>query len=917
MPPKPDLVFNNAPNDVETDHTAFNVTLSPTKPDQDLSHTFRPSVPIIEDWVSDSEDESETKTPQNVASFVQPTEQVKSPRHSVQHVKTSIPTARSKTSILKPTSNGKHRNRKAWFVCKSLDHLIKNYDYHEKKMAQPTARNHAQRETHKQYALMTLQNPQRHVVPAVGLTQSKLVPITAVRPVTTVLPKISITRPRQANTVVTKLNLPPRRHINRSPSPKASNFPPNISAIKAPMVNAAKGTCHIYLILRSSMVDMLPLEVIQRVMCDKKNSVLFTDTECLVLSPEFKLPDENQVLLRVPRENNMYNVNSKNIVPFGDLTCLFAKATIDESNLWHRRLGHTNFKTMNKLVKGKFDGKVDEEFLVGYSISSEAFTVFNSRIFWKTSLMLQNTDGDASFDKKEPEFEAKKPEYEVNVLPSSSAQSKKHNDKTKREAKGKSPVESLTGYRNLSAEFEDFFDNSNNEVNVADTSQLPDDPDMPKLEDITYSDDEDDVGAEADFNNLETSITKVWVLVDLLHRKRAIGTKWAFRNKKDERGIVVRNKARLVTQGHTQEEGINYEEVFAPVARIEAIRLFLAYASFMGFLVYQMDVKSTFLYGTIKEEVYVCQPPGFEDPDHADKKKDVIFISQDKYVAKILRKFRLTDGKSASTPIDTEKPLLKDPDGEDVVLSSMESLKRMVHVTNILSAGYLTTPQMILNSSCLTHIKNWLVQIKRSLFWTTIAVKKVNDIMRLQALVDKKKVVVTEATIRDALCLDDAEGVECLPNEEIFAKLARIGYEKPSTKLTFYMAFFSSHLVWNVDSPSKFYMYPRFLQLMIRKQVGDLLTHIAKYTSPALTQKVFANMRWVGKGFSGVETPLFEGMIVEQQVEERDADENVEDVNAGVAAEGDVSAANDEVPTADEEPSISSPTPPTPPLQPS
>nr|GEX62555.1 putative ribonuclease H-like domain-containing protein [Tanacetum cinerariifolium] len=87
-------------------------------------------------------------------------------------------------------------------------------------------------------------------------------------------------------------------------------------------------------------------------MCDKKNSVLFTNTKCLVLSSDFKLPDESQVLLRVPRENNMYNVNLKNIVPSGDLTCLFAKATLDESTLWHRRLAHVNFKTLNKLVKG-------------------------------------------------------------------------------------------------------------------------------------------------------------------------------------------------------------------------------------------------------------------------------------------------------------------------------------------------------------------------------------------------------------------------------------------------------------------------------------------------------------------------------------------------------------------------------------
>nr|GEW92756.1 hypothetical protein [Tanacetum cinerariifolium] len=181
-------------------------------------------------------------------------------------------------------------------------------------------------------------------------------------------------------------------------------------------------------------------------------------------------------------------------------------------------------------------------------------------------------------------------------------------------------------------------------------------------------------------------------------------------------------------------------------------------------------------------------------------------------------------------------------------------------------------------------------------FWTTITVKKVNDVIRLEALVDKKKVV------------------------EVFAELARMGYVKPSTKLTFYKAFFSSqwNLVRNVDSTSKFYMYPCFLQLMIIQQVGDLSTHTTKYTSPALTQKVFANIRRVGKGFSEVETPLFEGMLVEQHVvKEGDADENVDEVNAGDTTEGDVSAARGEVSTVVEEPSISSPTPPTPPPQPS
>nr|GEV92285.1 copia protein [Tanacetum cinerariifolium] len=182
---------------------------------------------------------------------------------------------------------------------------------------------------------------------------------------------------------------------------------------------------------------------------------------------------------------------------------------------------------------------------------------------------------------------------------------------------------------------------------------------------------------------------KVWVLVDLPKGKRAIGSKWVFRNKEDERGIVIRNKARLVAQGHTQEEGIDYDKVFAQVARIKAIRLFLAYASFMGFMVYQMDVKSAFLYGSIEEEVYVCQPSGFEDLDYPDKVYKVVKALYGLHQApracyKTLANYlwenafqrgkidqtlfikKQKDGKSASTPIDTEKPLLKDLNGKDV-----------------------------------------------------------------------------------------------------------------------------------------------------------------------------------------------------------------------------------------------------------
>nr|GFA86800.1 hypothetical protein [Tanacetum cinerariifolium] len=153
-------------------------------------------------------------------------------------------------------------------------------------------------------------------------------------------------------------------------------------------------------------------------------------------------------------------------------------------------------------------------------------------------------------------------------------------------------------------------------------------------------------------------------------------------------------------------------------------------------------------------------------------------------------------------------------------------------------------------------------------FWNTASVKRSGDVTRFQALVDKKKIVIFEVVIHEILELDDAEGVVCLPNEEIFAGLAQIGYEKPSTKLT---------LVRNVDSSSKFYIYPHFIQLIIQNQVGDLSTHTTRFISPALTQKVFANMKRVRKGFSGVETPLFEGMLaVRQPTEEELADDQVQ-----------------------------------------
>nr|GEV62356.1 reverse transcriptase domain-containing protein [Tanacetum cinerariifolium] len=212
-------------------------------------------------------------------------------------------------------------------------------------------------------------------------------------------------------------------------------------------------------------------------------------------------------------------------------------------------------------------------------------------------------------------------------------------------------------------------------------------------------------------------------------------------------------------------------------------------------------------------------------------------------------------------------------------------------------------------------------------FWTSVDVKKVNDVMRLQALVDKKKVIITKATITDALRLVDAEGVECLPNEEILTELARMRYEKPSNKLTFFKAFFSSQWKFLIHTilqclSAKRTSWNEFSSSMalavICLTTGDLSSHTTKYLSPALIQKVFANMRRVGKGCFGVETPLFEGMIVEQPVGEGVDEVHDEGVPAaGIATEGAASVDDDEVPTAVDEPSIPSPTPPTPPPQPS
>nr|GEZ52597.1 putative ribonuclease H-like domain-containing protein [Tanacetum cinerariifolium] len=883
MPSKPDLVFHDAPTASETVPNVFNDEPSTTKPTKKLSQSNRPSAPIIKDWVFDSEDEYEGKPmpTQKAPSFVQTSEHVKPPRESVKTTCYYIPAP-------------KHRN------------------FHKTVTTVKVNKVNADKG-----------NPQQ------ALKDKGVIDNGCSRHMTGNISYLSNFEKINGGYVAFGRNLKDGKITGKGKIKIGKLDFDDIYFVKE---------LKFYLFSVSQM-------------CDKKNSVLFTDTECVVLSFDFKLPDENHVLLGVPKENNMYNVDLKNVVPLGDLTCLLAKATLYGSNLWHRRLDHINFKTMNKLVKGnlvrglpskvfennhtcvackkgkqhrascksklhscvnhplqrlhmdlfgptfvkslnkksyclvvtddysrfswvfflatkdatsitlktfitgienqinhkvkifrsdngtefknhdlnqfcrmkgikrefsvartlqqneiaerknrtlievartmladslllilfwaeavntacyvqnrilvtkphnktpyelllgrtpsigfmrpfgcpvtivntldplgKPDEKADEGFLVGYSVSSKAFRVFNSRTrivqetlhinflenqpnvagngpTWlfdidtltqsmnyqqvaagnrpNSSADPQNTNVDAAFDVKENETE-------VHVSLSSSDKTKKHDPKTKREAKredtnmvtaASAPVTAVGPNSTNNTNNFNAADPSDNVVSLnfeirgkslfVDPSQYPDDPDMPALEDIIYSDDEEDVGAEADFSNLETSIIVSPILTTRVHKD------------------------------HPVTQIIDYEELFAPVARIEDIRLFLAYASFMSFMVYQMDVKSAFLYETIKEEVNVCQPPGFENPDYPDKelckafekltkdkfqmssmgeltfflvlqvkqKDDGIFIGQDKYVAEILRKFGLTYSKSASTLINTEKPLLKDPDDEDV-----------------------------------------------------------------------------------------------------------------------------------------------------------------------------------------------------------------------------------------------------------
>ncbi|GKC32395.1 retrovirus-related pol polyprotein from transposon TNT 1-94 [Tanacetum coccineum] len=182
------------------------------------------------------------------------------------------------------------------------------------------------------------------------------------------------------------------------------------------------------------------------------------------------------------------------------------------------------------------------------------------------------------------------------------------------------------------------------------------------------------------------SRNKVWILVHLPYGKTIIGSKWVFKNKRDETGIVFKNKARLVPQGYNQQKCIDYDETFALVAILKAIRTFLAFATYMNFIVYQMAVKSAFLKGKLKEEVYVKQPPGFksnEFPNHIKQSERGISINQEKYVKDLLKKYDI-NGSSLNTPMVPPNKLRPDLNGKDINETQYRDIKKILRNPTLL-----------------------------------------------------------------------------------------------------------------------------------------------------------------------------------------------------------------------------------------
>ncbi|GJR44828.1 putative ribonuclease H-like domain-containing protein [Tanacetum coccineum] len=547
--------------------------------------------------------------------------------------------------------------------------------------------------------------------------------------------------------------------------------------------------------------------------CDKKHNVLFTDKECLILSPKFKFVDEDLVILRAPRKNDVYSLDLKNIIPSGGVTCLVAKATNDEVVLWHRRLGHVNLKNINKLVQGNLvRGLPSKTFKIDHSCLAcnkgkqhrasckkvkertirEPLELLHMDLFGPVSVESINkkkyclvvTDDCSKFSwvfflayKDETydmlhdlivglenrlrhkvktircdngtefknqlmnEFCAKKgikrdysickdlnqPKYSSLFMVQAFMQLRPmHSEEGTADKEVPLSFEEQALHNELMRLMHQVisYKTHNDAQRLLLKKRRGNSKDHPQSQFIGKSTagvltrrklkESDSVQHQAllgtqnvsqalimkigvkrcnERRMLQFKLQDVWVLCDLPDGKQVIGTKWVFRNKRDERGTIIKNKARLVAQGYRQEEGVDYDEVFAQLPKLKQIRLFFGIASLWGFTVYRWMSKVAFFIWqhhrrgvckTASRSTKTSMVKDFEDLMQKEFKMSSmgeltfflglqvkqttagIFLSQDKYVKDILNKFDFRTIKPASTPIEAHKSLVKDEEGEDV-----------------------------------------------------------------------------------------------------------------------------------------------------------------------------------------------------------------------------------------------------------
>nr|GEU44159.1 elongation factor Tu, mitochondrial [Tanacetum cinerariifolium] len=634
MPPKPDLVFNDAPNASETLANVFNVESSTNTPSKDMFTTHRTDAPIVEDWISDSEDETkiESVPKQKEPSFV-PTPE---------HIQVSNGLSPQKTPIFLFDVQG------------NLQQALQDKDVIDSGCSRHMTENISFlldfKEINEGYVAFGW-NPKGDTECVVLSSDYKLLDEN----------HVLLRVPRENNMYNVDLK-------NVVPSGDLTCLFAKATLDEILVTKPHNKTSYELLLGRPSSIGFM-----------RPFGCLVTILNTLDPLKKFDGKDDEGFLVRYSVNSKAFRVfNSRTRIVQERLDINFLKNKPNAAGIGPKWLFDidtlTMFMNYQSVVVGNQlnDNAGFKENLDADDVADAAFDVKENE-----NDVYVSANGSTKTDNKKHDEKAKRYDKGKSHVDSPTGVRDLRADfeefsfnNTNRVNVVSAPINDvvLNSTNNTNS-----FNTASPSVNVVslnfgiakkssfvDPSKYPDDPDMSELEHIVYSDDEEYVGAEADLSNLETNIPVSPIPTTRVHKDHPVNqiigdlnsvpqtrsmtmmvkeqgglhqinnedfhtcSKWVFRNKKDKRGIVIKNKARLIAQGHTQEEGIDYDEVFTPVAKIEAIRLFLAYAFFMGFMVYQMDVKNAFLYETIKEEVYVCQPTGFKDLDYPDKVYKVV-----------------------------------------------------------------------------------------------------------------------------------------------------------------------------------------------------------------------------------------------------------------------------------------------------